>query len=84
MNYILYLNDMRAPQVELLTHICCGSEDELHAFLERESVDYYHDGQWGKSYRKDGPLEWYNQPLSFGLTAIRLAPRPMTHVSELK
>jgi len=36
--------------------------NELVAFVEREMVEPYRDGHWYKSFRKDGPLEWFNPP----------------------
>jgi hypothetical protein len=61
--WVLMLNDMRASQVEILHPVCrAESREALEAFLERESVAGYQDGQWGKAFRQGGPLEWYNPP----------------------
>lgn len=59
--WILQLNDMRTPRIEIVMAIyraeTCGP---LITFLEKESVPRYQDGKWSKSYKKDGPLEWFN------------------------
>lgn len=69
--WVLYLNDMRFAHVEELVPVFRASTKEaLVAFLEREKVPtYVEDGfgtygetKWHKSYRKGGPLEWFNQP----------------------
>lgn len=61
--WILQLNDMRSPKIERHTIICkAETKEELEEFLIHEQVEPYQDGQWGKCYRKDGPLEWYNPP----------------------
>jgi hypothetical protein len=61
--WILQLNDMRDARVEWMTPVCCAdSREELEAFVEREKVEPYKDGTWGKSFRQGGPLEWFNQP----------------------
>jgi hypothetical protein len=61
--WILQLNDMRMPKVEMMTPVArADSREEIIALLERERVESYRDGQWGKSFRKGGPLEWFNPP----------------------
>jgi hypothetical protein len=63
MTWVLTLNDMRAAQVEMMTHVCrAESRAELVALIERERVVPYHDGQWLKVFRQGGPLEWFNPP----------------------
>ena len=60
---ILYLNDMRSPQIEMLRHVVkAATKEELKAFLARERVESYRDGRWGKVFREGGPLEWFNEP----------------------
>jgi hypothetical protein len=64
--WILALNDMRSPQIEIMTNICrADTEEELRALVEREKVAPYKDGHWRKIYRKGGPLEWFNAPSQF-------------------
>lgn len=59
--FILQLNDMRMSQVQILTPVMRSeSGPALKAFIEDEKVERYTDGQWGKIFKKDGPLEWYN------------------------
>ena len=61
--WLLALNDMRSSNMENLTFVCWSSSmDDLRKFLEYEQVTSYWDGSWGKSFRKFGPLEWYNPP----------------------
>lgn len=61
--FILQLNDMRDPKIEMMTLVACAtSSEQLLELMTSESVETYQDGQWGKTFRKDGPLEWYNRP----------------------
>lgn len=61
--WVMLLNDMRSPNIERLTPVCRAETKEmLMDFLTRESVPGYRDGQWGKSFRQGGPLEWFNPP----------------------
>jgi hypothetical protein len=61
--WILNLNDMRFPHIEELTFVCwANSIEELKEFVNQETVEYYRDDKWGKTFRKFGPLEWYNRP----------------------
>ncbi len=62
--YLLKLNDMRSPQVEIMQPIgIFESLDQIHRFLHAEEVSAYKDGQWNKRYRQGGPLEWFNPPI---------------------
>lgn len=61
--WFLRLNDMRSSKIEYSEVVCWAeTEQELADLLEREKVEGYDDGKWGKSFRQGGPLEWYNQP----------------------
>ena len=61
--FVLQLNDMRACKIELLTVIArAETREALEKYMKAEEVDSYRDGQWGKVYRKGGPLEWCNSP----------------------
>ena len=54
---------LRSPQIEILTDVAWSqTKEELERFIESERVDEYKDGNWYKTFRKDGPLEWYNEP----------------------
>jgi hypothetical protein len=65
--FILYLNDMRSAHVEDIHPIChAETREALLSFVEGETVPSYTDGRWGKSFRKGGPLEWYNHLGIFG------------------
>ena len=77
MSYRLMLSDMRSPQVEILSVAArADTAEELTEMLEAESVEYYLDGQWGKRYRKGGPLEWFNPPFRWarGEGVVKVAP----------
>lgn len=69
--WVLYLNDMRDSHVEELRPVLrANSREELEAVILREKVEFYREpgwgpyGEtvWGKCFRKDGPLEWFNPP----------------------
>lgn len=65
---ILQLNHMRDVRIEILSLVgWTETMEEMEAFLESEKVKPYQDEFNGrlftKSYRKDGPLEWYNPPM---------------------
>jgi hypothetical protein len=71
--FILAMNDMRYAHVETIKELCWASTiQELDDFLNSETVEYYKDGQWGKQYRKGGPLEWKNPPFEFDSYAIQV------------
>lgn len=78
--WILMLNDMRSPKIEYSElAIVAGSREEIEAILKRESVEPYRDDRWGKTFRKGGPLEWFNRPSeTFGQ-----APREVAHPREV-
>lgn len=60
--FVLILNDMRDPKIEMLTEVArARTKIELEDMLINESVDFYKDGQWSKTFRKGGPLEWFNK-----------------------
>lgn len=63
--WVLFLNDMRSSNIENLQPVCrAETRSALDALLQREAVPGYRDGQWGKSFRQGGPLEWFNPPWS--------------------
>lgn len=61
--YILRLNDMRTPKIEMY-EVVAKSEDpeKLEQWMLSEKVEPYREDNWGKVFRKGGPLEWYNAP----------------------
>ena len=64
--WLLQLNDMRSPRIEIMTPVArAESRAVLMALLTREDTAPYRDGQWSKRFRQGGPLEWFNPP-SFG------------------
>ena len=70
MTWILMMNDMRMAHFEETKPVCqAATREEIDAFVESEKVAVYHDpklghagfpGTWAKSFRKGGPLEWFN------------------------
>lgn len=61
--FLLFLNDMRSPQIEMAEIVArADTREALTRFIEREQVERYRDGIWWKGFRKDGPLEWFNPP----------------------
>jgi len=65
--YVLRLNDMRMGKIEHAALVCkAATPEELIQFLNEEKVEPYIDEResrrWGKSFRKGGPLEWFNPP----------------------
>ena len=63
--WVLQLNDMRTPKVEMLSSVArAETKEELESFLESQKVDSYEDEEYTKSFKKGGLLEWCNKPLS--------------------
>jgi hypothetical protein len=66
--YALYMNDMRSSNIEMRSFVCWSrSREALEKLLEDERCEPYSDDspreghhRWAKSYRKGGPLEWFN------------------------
>ncbi len=58
----LYLSDMRAPDFNDSDRLVAHAPDResLVELLRREKVPFYMDGQWRKTFRQGGPLEWCN------------------------
>lgn len=62
--WILRMNDMRSAKIELYEVVArCEDNDKLEQWLILERVEPYEDGNWRKTFRKGGPLEWYNDPI---------------------
>lgn len=60
--FILYLNDMRSSQIQIVVPVFKsrtreGIENLLKECREKEE---WKDGDWRKSFKKGSPLEWYN------------------------
>lgn len=61
--FVLLLNDMQFSKVEIVSPVArARSAAELQQLVERERVEGYCDGRWGKTFRRGGPLEWKNDP----------------------
>jgi len=59
---------MRQGHIETIQPVCqAPTIEELQKFLEDEKVEMYYEEdpswgrRWGKRFRKDGPLEWFNE-----------------------
>ena len=74
--WLLRLNDMRSSKIENLQNVCVAeSKEELESFLKSQEAEPYNDTgsnsihgnsyTYRKSYKKGGPLEWYNKPYDF-------------------
>lgn len=64
--FVLYLNDMRSAHIEDRSPAAWAETREaLERLIEAEKVDGYNDGRWGKSFRRGGPLEWFNGAIFF-------------------
>ena len=66
--WVLYLNDMRMPKIEYAElAVVAPTRERIMEILAAETVEPYRDGQWAKTFRQGGPLEWFNPPPeSFG------------------
>ena len=63
--FVLWLNPM-TDNVESRKAVAkADTREALEQLLERECVEPYQDDCWHKTYRKGGPLEWYNPPTDF-------------------
>lgn len=61
--WILMLNDMRDPKVEILRPVLkAETKKEIYNFL-MVNAHPWRDGQWQKAFAKDSILEWYNEPM---------------------
>lgn len=63
--HVLCLNDMRGPKFEVRTPVCTGTRKQLEELVSRETVPGYRDGEWSKTFRAGGTLEWFNRPMTF-------------------
>jgi len=65
--FILMLNDIRSPKIEILQNVCRAKlRSDLDELMIREKTNVYIDEvdgvKWAKTFRKNGPLEWFNAP----------------------
>ena len=60
--YILSLNHMTGKSERLTFVARSENRLDLVAMISRETVEPYQDGQWHKTFRAGGPLEWFNPP----------------------
>lgn len=62
MPHILVLNDMREHVMSSTVVAVADDPDKLDAFVKAEQVEVWIDDLWMKSFRKGGPLEWFQPP----------------------
>lgn len=67
--YVLVLNDMRSPKIEMEEPVLLADSAEAITATMESLREQWRDGQWGKSFRKGSVLEWYNPP--YGGTGIQ-------------
>ncbi len=62
--YSLHMNKMTFPKIEMTEIVVVATDlDALKKYVEEQKApEYWRDGQWGKKFKKDSPLEWYNLP----------------------
>ncbi len=67
--FVLRLNDMRFPKIEQVMSVFKStSRQTLQQLLDEERVETYQEPKgyndyfWVKSFKKGGPLEWFNTP----------------------
>lgn len=93
--WVLFLNDMRSSNIENVEPVARAySKEALEAYLAREAVDGGYSEEtdysgalsrrWGKTYRKDGPLEWYNPPWNDGPEHFRYVGTEQDWVERTK
>lgn len=86
-DWILYLNRMTDAHIEDISPVgFAETRGALEAFVKQQSVPLYRDGQYMKTFKKGGPLEWFNPPDGWSHNYLRWFPREplLTHVSELE
>lgn len=90
--FVLFLNDMRSDHIESMSVAARASTREaLVAFVASERVEPYttecdyRPVPWGKVFRKDGPLEWFNEPYGLDIEeCIREQPSIAEHSRAYK
>lgn len=61
MKYALLLNDMRSPNIENIKVVkVSNNKQELIDWYNSQLTTPYGDGRWGKSFKKESELEWFN------------------------
>lgn len=67
MKYALLLNDMRMANIENINivKISSNKQDLIDWYRDQEADKNWKDGRWGKHFKKDSELEWFNQVFCF-------------------
>lgn len=65
MKYALVLNDMRSPNIENIAVVpnspISPNRKDIEDFYKNNLADNpWRDGNFGKIFKKDSPLEWFN------------------------
>lgn len=65
--FVLLLNNMKSAKIEYSDEVFWAeTRGALEDLIKQETVPSYKDEHYGKSFsktfRKNGPLEWYNRP----------------------
>jgi hypothetical protein len=62
--YVLMLNDMRRPKIEMLEPVArAHTKEALERHLSSHlTTPYMDDGRWRKVFTKGSSLEWFNEP----------------------
>ena len=94
--WVLFLNDMRSSHIEDVVPALCGESPEelVEAMRKAKASESWSDGRWGKTFKKDSPLEWFNYPLSDSIESLlnregfefiyQWYPPQCLHTSELE
>lgn len=69
--FVLGMNDMRGSNIERVRPVARARDaEDLRQLLASERAEPYVDGTFGKAFRRGGPLEWKNDPLTCGYGGI--------------
>lgn len=86
--FVLFLNDMRSDRIENMSVAARASTREaLIAFVASERVEPYTTecDYRPVPFRKDGPLEWFNEPYGLDIEeCIREHLSPVEHMRAYK
>jgi hypothetical protein len=67
---------MRSSNVENLTAVArAETKEKLLDLVTAQTVEPYRDGQWGKSFKQGGILEWYNPGWDFQQSYVNVGTR---------
>jgi hypothetical protein len=62
--WVLLLNDMRSPKIEMVQPVArAETKEALEAWEKSLRVPPYQDGPWLRTYPPDSALGWFNPPM---------------------